>query len=375
MRTMTTVRLSGIHPAVLLVLIIPLVFMSIYPGTPTKVLKDGKSLLEPRSSTTATEANFISTNITRSFGIPFGQQDYHPLAERQLNVQDVRTLYDLAVCNGSQMFNLIRQGNPTASDFDPAAMYNGWTVQDVPYSDTQILGNRWDDAFTFLLSSRQPSAVRRVGRQVAQIQNKPFLNKFGQMIQETQPTSAYLNVFFVNQPMIMAVNIRSPSNAVQRANPGISKDEIQRRVPSLNRWSDVAWTAWFFGIGNVRPEWLRYIGFDRVRDAITLPIIQYIIARRTGGVSKERPVPGYKITSLDDSDWKALLGTPLGKAVGWMLVDRGRELQLNTRPGLFTISIWSRDGEYYMLFDLGPSPGKTTTKAPKNGGGLPPPPS
>lgn len=172
--------------------------------------------------------------------------------------------------------------------------------------------------------------------------------------------------------MILAVSIKSPSNAVMRANPGISKDEIQRRVPSLNRWSDVAWTTWINGVGASRPGNLRYIGFDRVRDAITLPIIQYIIARRTG-TTKEAPFPGYTITSLDQ-DWTALLGTPLGKAVGWMLVDRGRVLQLNTRPGLFTITIWSRNGEYFMLFDLQDNPARTSTPTPRGGGALPPPP-
>ncbi|KAI4242214.1 MAG: hypothetical protein LQ352_007278 [Teloschistes flavicans] len=369
MRNITTVRFSRIHPGVLLLLIILLVSWSIYPGSPTKVLKDGQSL-EPRSPTGAT----LSTNGTRSLALPFGDQHYRPLAERQLGLQPTMNLYDLAVCNGSQMLNLLQHVNPNAMDFDVAAIYNGWTVQDVPYSDTGILGDRWDAAFSLFLSGQKPGVARRVGRQVAQIQNKPFLNKFNQMVQETQPTSAFLNVFFANQPIIIAVNIRSPANAVKRAYPGISQDEIQRRVPSLNRWSDVAWTVWMNGIGSDHPEWLRFIGFDRVRDAITLPVIQYIIARRTGGVSKGKAFPGYTITSLDP-EYRALLGTPLGKAVGWILVDRGQVLQLNARQGPFTITIWSQNLEYFMLFDLQPNPNKKRSSSPGGNGALPPPPT
>ncbi|KAL8629929.1 hypothetical protein Q9189_004366 [Teloschistes chrysophthalmus] len=190
MRTMTTERFSSVHPAVLLVLlIIPLVFLSGYPAIPTKVLKDGKSLLESRSSTGATEANFVSTKGTRSLALPFGDQHYRPLAERQLGLDQVRTVYNLAVCNGTQMLTKILQVNPNALgpgvNFDAASIYNGWSVRDQRYLDTQVLGDRWDAAFTQIIGGYKPASTRKLGRQVAQLQDKPFLNKFGQMVQET----------------------------------------------------------------------------------------------------------------------------------------------------------------------------------------------
>ncbi|KAI4230856.1 MAG: hypothetical protein LQ352_008424, partial [Teloschistes flavicans] len=184
----------------------------------------------------------------------------------------------------------------------------------------------------------------------------------------TSPNSAYLHVLFAQPPTIIVVNIRSPANAVKRGNPGISPDEIQHRIPPLNRWSDVAWSVWRYGEGAVHPEWVRYIGYDRVRDAITLPVIQFIIARLTG--NKEIDHPGLVYTT-DQPEGIALLGTPLGKGVGWLLHDWGQKLRIRDRPPGVTVRIWSRRGEWFMLWDLQPHPDQgTITMKPKRGGAL-----
>ncbi|KAL8634282.1 MAG: hypothetical protein Q9228_008124, partial [Teloschistes exilis] len=180
----TTVRSSAFRVGVLLLLIIPLIFLSIYPDFSSAGLKDDHSLLKPRYPIGLTETSAISTNGTRNIGLAFGEQDYRPtfsvpLARRQVNLEEASELYVLAACNGSQMLNAIQQATdpnlpaPHVPVFFKPDIGNGWSVQDYVYGRQRILAKRWDAAFGRSMNYKQ-------GRHVIMKQDKPFTNKFGQ---------------------------------------------------------------------------------------------------------------------------------------------------------------------------------------------------
>ncbi|KAI4202370.1 MAG: hypothetical protein LQ350_002588 [Teloschistes chrysophthalmus] len=361
MRTNSTARFSAIYPGMLLILVIPLIFLSIYPGSSakTKTLKHGQTLLEPRSATDITEANG-----TRSIGLAFGEQNYRPffsrpLTKRQTTMEEASELYVLALCNGTQMLKRIQQANdlnvpgPDVTDFPPYQIANGWDVSDVRFI-AAAMGRRWDDAWKDLFNSATRPGIKQQ-RYVALTWNKPFKNKFDENVQAFDFASNYANVFFCSPPAIISSSSRSPTNVLRQSHPGISRDELDHQIPPLNRWSDVAWTLWVEGEGKVHPEWLQYIGFDRVADPITLPVIKYILLTRY--MNDQLPFPGAVFNTADE-EGRALLGTPTGKGVG---------------TPYFTIRIWCENGDYFLLFDLqkNPDQGGRIMRAPLNEGALP----
>ncbi|KAI4260747.1 MAG: hypothetical protein LQ352_000139 [Teloschistes flavicans] len=356
---------------VLLLLIIPLIFLSIYPDLSSTVLKDDHGPLKPRHPIGLTEPSVISTNGTRNIGLAFGKQVYRPtfsipLARRQVNLEEASNLYVLAECNGSQMLNAIQQATdpnlpaPDVPVFFKPDIGNGWSVQDYVYGRDRILAKRWDAAFGRSMNYKQ-------GRHVTLKQDKPFTNKFGQYQPLSVPAANYVNVLFVDPPTLIAVQARSPTYVFKHPPSGMSQDDIQRRIPPLNRWSDVAWMLWLKGEGATHPDWLRFIGFDRVSDEITVPVIRYIMFTRY--MNEHIAFPGVVFNTADE-EGRALLGTPTGKGAGWLMRDRGRILNLRARQPFFTIRIWSTDGEYFMLFDLQQNPNQVSKMGTANHGAL-----
>ncbi|KAL9576060.1 MAG: hypothetical protein Q9212_007421, partial [Teloschistes hypoglaucus] len=371
MRTISTARFSAIHPGLLLLLVIPLIFLSLYSVSSTKALKHGQTLLEPRSATDITK-----TNGTRSIGLAFGDQNYRPffstpLAKRQTTMEEASTLYVQALCDGAQMLNLIQRANnpdspePDVTNFPAYQIANGWGVADLRFI-AAAMGRRWDDAWKDLFNSATRPGIKQQ-RYVALTWTKPFKNKFGQNVQTWDFNSNYANVFFVSPPAIISSSSRSPVNVLRQSHPGISRDDLDHQIPPLNRWSDVAWTLWSEGEGKSHPDWLQYIGFDRVADPITLPVIKYILLTRY--LNDQLPFPGAVFNAADE-EGKALLGTPTGRGVGWLMHDRGRYLKLTARTPYFTMRIWCDHGDYFLLFDLQKHPDQGTMRA-NNEGALP----
>ncbi|KAL9576683.1 MAG: hypothetical protein Q9203_007693 [Teloschistes exilis] len=372
MCTISTLRFSAIHPGIFLLLVISLIFLSIYPASSTKALQHGHTLLEPQSATDITE-----TSGTRSNGLAFGEQNYRPffstpLAKRQTSMEEASTLYVLALCHGTQMLNLIQRANdantdpPDVTEFPAYQIANGWDVQDLRFKEA-AMGRRWDSTWKNLFKQADRPGIKQQ-RYVSMTWNKPLKNKFGQDVQASAPAANYAIVFFVSPPTIISTSSRSPTNVLRQSHPGISRDDLDHQIPPLNRWSDVAWSVWSHGEGKSHPDFLEYIGFDKVSDPITLPVIKYILLTRY--MNDQLPFPGAVFNAADE-EGKALMGTPTGKGVGWLMHDRGRTLKLTARRPYFTIRIWCTDGDYFLLFDLKANPDQSTYMRARNEGALP----
>ena len=102
---------------------------------------------------------------------------------------------------------------------------------------------------------------------------------------------------------------------------------------------------------------LRYIGRDNIANQDSKNIIKGIL-RNNGRPDEEAPWPGLTF-GIEQDEGQALLGTPNGLGVAWLLVDRhGR---VGKRRGLqvtiFSSVVRGREGQevlrYQMLWDLG----------------------
>lgn len=167
-------------------------------------------------------------------------------------------------------------------------------------------------------------------------------------MQETSDRAWYYLNYFADPPSIYALNVYSPAYDVRRKFPALDDDRVQELVPPLNRFSDMIWTVWANGVGKADPGALRYIGHDSVNNPLSKLIMARVLNQRRGAALA--PWPG-ETFSMEGLEGLALLGTPNGGGVGYVLLDRAEVL--GKRRKELEVRIWTAREDYFMLWDLG----------------------
>ncbi|KAL8924705.1 MAG: hypothetical protein Q9208_003895 [Pyrenodesmia sp. 3 TL-2023] len=125
---------------------------------------------------------------------------------------------------------------------------------------------------------------------------------------------------------------------------------IDKSIPPLNRQSDAMWAVW--KTVSATPNSLRYICRDGVVNPDTKSIMNEVF-RRTSPTQKPVTWPGLTF-GIETEEAQALLGTPNGLAVAFMLMDRAKELGRRR----LSVTIAATDPElgqgYRMLWDMAP---------------------
>lgn len=148
---------------------------------------------------------------------------------------------------------------------------------------------------------------------------------------------------------IVVINVNSPRNQVIKRFQGNVPADILRRVPPLNRLSDVMWTIW--SIVTQTPNKLRFIAHDNVSNGDTFGIMQEIFNK--GAAKGPINWPGLKF-GIDSEEFMALLGTPNGYATAYLLIDRAAQLGRRV-PEVSIFSPFPEMGGWYrMVWDLRP---------------------
>ena len=128
--------------------------------------------------------------------------------------------------------------------------------------------------------------------------------------------------------------------------------DFRNALPKINRWSDVVWGIWSDTAGGAAGS-LQYIFRDNIVTEDTRSVIDEAIAPTTIG---ELAWPG-KTFSQDELSGQALMGTPHGNGIAWMLIEhidvlgkRDIEITVYSGPGS-----GARPFYYYMVFNMKPS--------------------
>ncbi|KAF7886125.1 hypothetical protein EAF00_010228 [Botryotinia globosa] len=131
--------------------------------------------------------------------------------------------------------------------------------------------------------------------------------------------------------VIVAYNLLSPCQVE------ISKDIKSPMIPDLSRWSDIAYLQWaevckFHG---TRMSNLIYVVQHHITNQTTLEVIKEVLKKRG-----ESLAPSGCVVSMKDSDshGAALLGTPDGKGVAWLLAQHKEALKDST---IISVEIFS----------------------------------
>ncbi|KAI4136200.1 MAG: hypothetical protein LQ341_005787, partial [Variospora aurantia] len=274
---------------------------------------------------------------------------------RSLRVLHKRVLdYETAKCKGKALYNNINaafQGKASLGsvyEFSAQSLENGWRYED----EVEELDDTWNEALkmisrTLRIGDRLPTEAESLVIGVSQ--TIPYKNSVGQSLQPDERTGGFYDVAYIPSFLtIIATDTQSPRNQLIFNSRGdITEAEIQRRLPPLHRLSDVIWTIW--NLNSRSPNDLRYIGRSNVLDEGAVAIMGRFFADR-GGITGW---PGYTY-GIDTEEGQALLATPNGVAIAWLLIDRAGRLG-RRRP---KVTIWSAFPDagrgFHMLWDLEP---------------------
>ncbi|KAL9008564.1 MAG: hypothetical protein Q9173_006323 [Seirophora scorigena] len=175
---------------------------------------------------------------------------------------------------------------------------------------------------------------------------------YPQPIPKKDNVGAHYEVYYVPKwNAMLSSDARSPAYQVRlNYDFKISDDNVNKLIPPLNRQSDVMWAVW--KTISPTPNKLRYIGRSGIINDDTKGIMDDIF--RKGPTGKPVPWPGLTFR-IDTEEAQALLATPNGLAIAYILIDRAK--QLGRRKISVTIAASDPDSPglgYRMLWDLAP---------------------
>ncbi|KAH3998737.1 hypothetical protein HBI38_094300 [Parastagonospora nodorum] len=117
---------------------------------------------------------------------------------------------------------------------------------------------------------------------------------------------------------VLIASVNTSASAIARSCPELT-------IPSLHHWSDVAYMQWLEACDQTasEPDSIRYVFRLRVMNPTTTAVVQRVMANRGHGTFTSYPGETFDI---DSEEGKAILGTPNGVGVAWLLIQRKREL-------------------------------------------------
>ncbi|KAL8979188.1 MAG: hypothetical protein Q9205_005420 [Flavoplaca limonia] len=305
--------------------------------------KDSKHVINRQPVLGDEPVTLLSPRQERTIAVPFGYElllvNYSALQSQRTHFKRAGLNFEQARKKGNDFYTAYQTaidcGNPPGTIFTEAQFRNAWA--DEPGEEDE-LETYWQTAFQTNIGN-VPSDILALDA----LQNKaPFISAAGQ--QATVPTGAFYKLQFIpSANAIIALDTESPDYRLARR--GIPKPARNAAIPALNRLSDMMWYVW--DSISEDPGKLRYIGRDTITNSATEGIMDEILQKTAGNA--RAPWPG-KTFGLDTDEGKALLGTPNGVAVGWLLIDRYREMG-KREP---RVTIWVVGNSRIMLWDLKP---------------------
>ncbi|KAL8789296.1 MAG: hypothetical protein Q9213_001219 [Squamulea squamosa] len=230
---------------------------------------------------------------------------------------------------------------PTGRNFGPNDFNNGCTGSQVQ-GGLGGLPPGWDAAFATFTNSRVPNAAEVLNLNAGQ--DRAFTNSQGNPV--ANPSGGRYSVLYVPSHNAMVVkSVESPSYLLARRQ--VPPADIPNLVPPLHRPSDLLWYTYSQNTPN--PGNLRYIGHHFISNRDSSAIIDRLLQLAYNTNTPNIPWPGLRL-DIDTDGAKALLATPNGVGVAYLMLDRAAVLG-RRHP---VVHIWNANGFRCMLWDMVP---------------------
>ncbi|KAL8977243.1 MAG: hypothetical protein Q9177_006681 [Variospora cf. flavescens] len=255
----------------------------------------------------------------------------NPLGKR--DDDDDKQSYDGFLCKGEKALQTMMTRVPSDRVYTRQDQLDAWSV--TPRSGG--VSPELVPALSALGISTSPQVVE----EVISSQSKEVKGANGQNYRSTN--GIFDNVFIPNRDkgMIIGKNNHSPAQYKRPDHP----------LPKLHRWSDVVWQNWT-AIAGDDARHLRYILHENVWTQSVRRLMEYMEGEKPDKLNL--PYPG-KLYDMQSDNGVALLGTPHGVGVTWLIADHSNALERKIPAvRVFTTSATrSRDSKVYnLLFEL-----------------------
>lgn len=150
---------------------------------------------------------------------------------------------------------------------------------------------------------------------------------------------------------IVSLNTFSPVYCAGKTHDTVPTTDLARFVPQIHKWSDVVSIQW----AKLAQEHggsassLKYVFKHHVVTDFTKRVMERVAGASIGEDDFDRPWPGITVAK-GGPRFRALLGTPHGKGVVWLLISHP---DLFPNKDILKITMFTdEDGSYQLLFTL-----------------------
>ena len=119
-------------------------------------------------------------------------------------------------------------------------------------------------------------------------------------------------------------------------------------IPDAHRWSEIVWVIWQRQAqsSGADPSSLKYIFKHGIITENTKHIMDLAVSAPENGFSSDYPGETF---ARGSEQYQALMGTPHGKSMAWLLIDHPNEL---AEKVIDSITMFTTEGKYQLLFTL-----------------------
>ncbi|KAL8835306.1 MAG: hypothetical protein Q9170_003361 [Blastenia crenularia] len=264
-----------------------------------------------------------------------------PLTSTLEKRAEIDVTYTNLVCKAAVLIGRISAAPPIANVYTREDLrYNGWDYRDdgffspndniIPALRDLEIPHSINDAKYVQLTQSEEFRIRRKGKK------------------RYPPTGGHYDSSYIlsdEKSTIIASNNQSPEKAATG----------NQRIPELFRWSDLVWYTWSKIAGDQAKK-LRYIIQESITTTSTRRIMEYVEGIHDKPDTLNLPWPGHALDLRSDRG-RALLATPHGVGLAWMIADHSNVLGRKypvvcyfTAPGLGVLS--KSEVEYFMIWQL-----------------------
>ncbi|KAJ4289103.1 hypothetical protein N0V90_011445 [Kalmusia sp. IMI 367209] len=280
------------------------------------------------------------------------------------------------LCKGTALYNAFFKNDQDAgSIFEPPrpSAHSGWTADHLPqwgYHGQWHVDQSWRDLGTHgSMSYGIARALRELEisdedtddggrlRTVAIWHRNPYVDTPLEQQSYAGPDgvvrrhtgSLALFAYGITDRVIINLNTRSPQHAAQDVNPPVPADQL----PHLRSLSDLLWAVWsaYAGPGN-QLNWLKWWFRVTINNVDTRRIIKRVLDSQPRAEDRDlKPFPGIWISTTTEAG-RALLGTPLGRSLGYFLVQHKSSLDNMWVDGAYIFQGDSTWGHACLAFHI-----------------------
>lgn len=248
--------------------------------------------------------------------------------------------YKLAAEKGLRLLCMAHNIDPhdnqqsTYTDFRNLAQHGWREINIVFQTEDDLREDQLYDSFTALDILVDEDEI--IKHEFEHIQNSQVGGHF-----HPYTSATYELIFNVPGNAMVATMSFGPSSRGKADNMMVGEELV-----ALRQWSDVAFLAWQNYAQN-RIKELKYVYQKEIVNGVSNDVIDHILAKRK---EKLKAWPGVKI-SMTEEDGQALLGTPNGCGIAWLLIQHKEQLGVKV-PDAVTIfgSMDGRNWQYNLCF-------------------------